>query len=75
MHSHAAIMEKNICRQNQDGLIIPKHTLNARVFTLGGNPLSCYTIRDSRNWKTNPLSNSHIDDSHNLVIIKKNLLN
>jgi hypothetical protein len=43
MHSHAAVMEKNIHRQNQDGLIIPKHTFNARVFTLGGNPFSCYS--------------------------------
>jgi len=41
MHSHAAVMEKNICRQNQDGLILPKHTLNARVFTQCGNPLWC----------------------------------
>jgi hypothetical protein len=44
MHSHAPVMEKNIRRQNQDDLIIPKHTLNARVFTLGGNPLLCYTF-------------------------------
>jgi hypothetical protein len=47
MHSHAAVMEKNIRRQNQDDLIIPKHTLNARVFTLGGNPLSCYNMMSS----------------------------
>jgi hypothetical protein len=33
---------ENIRRQNQDDLITPKHTLNARVFTLCRNPLLCY---------------------------------
>jgi hypothetical protein len=41
MDSHATVMEKNIHCQNQDGLIIPKHTFNVRVFTLCGNPLWC----------------------------------
>jgi len=47
MHSHAAVMEKNIRCQNQDSLIIPKHTFNARVFTLCGNPLWCDTCSSS----------------------------
>jgi len=39
---------ENIHRQKSGRLIIPKHTLKARVFTLCGNPLSCYNGLD---WK------------------------
>jgi hypothetical protein len=49
MHSHATVMEKNIRRQKSGRLIIPKHTLKARVFTLCGDPLSCYTMSINHN--------------------------
>jgi len=60
MHSHAAVMEKNIRRQNQDGLNIPKHTLNAWVFTQCGNPLWCDICNPSLLRQLSPSASSSL---------------